>query len=163
MFYTGMKWLNERAKYRGEMLGSLREEAYKRFGEALNTPELYGCYIAARIEFGTATREVCTPSVHMPSSWKRTLSNHISDYYFKSDDRCKIAEWEDSEAMRTKLLFVKDKTCEEMPRLCVEIAGGNENSITLEAISEAEQILFKRFIDLGQHAAGVVRRVTFQL
>jgi hypothetical protein len=50
-----------------------------------------------------------------------------------------------------------------MPRLCVEFAGGNENSITSEVIKQAEQTLFEQLENLGQHAVNGVRCAAFQL
>lgn len=53
--------------------------------------------------------------------------------------------------------------CEDIPRLCVEIAGRNNNSITLEVINEAESILYERFKNSCQYAVDVVRRAASQL
>ncbi len=50
-----------------------------------------------------------------------------------------------------------------MPQLCIEIAGGNEGSVTLEVINQAEQFSFERFTNLGEHAVDGVRHATSQL
>jgi hypothetical protein len=39
-----------------------------------------------------------------------------------------------------------------MPQLYIEFAGGNENSITLDAINKAEKFSSDCFENLGQHA-----------
>jgi len=70
---------------------------------------------------------------------------------------------QDFETMRETLRSLCKQTCEDMPRLCIEIASGNENSITLEVANEAEQFSFERFRDLGQHAVNAVRRAASQL
>ena len=94
----------------------------------------------------------------------RTPAQHIlSNFYFKSDEQCKIAEQQDSETLRASLCFALNKICEDMPQLCVEIAGGNKNLITLEVIDKAEKISHQRFFSLGQHAWIGVRRAASQL
>ena len=59
--YIGMKWLKEKAAFREEQLGELRKHAYDHFSNVLER-QSHDCYITARIEFGTVTRTVCTPS-----------------------------------------------------------------------------------------------------
>ncbi len=61
MFFTGMKWLKEKAIFREKTLGKLREDAYNNFSRTLER-ESYDCYITACMEFGTVTRKVRTPS-----------------------------------------------------------------------------------------------------
>jgi len=60
-FYTGTKWLKDLAAHQEQILGKVRDDAYGHFSNTLERVS-YDCYIAARMEFGTATREVRTPS-----------------------------------------------------------------------------------------------------
>ena len=50
-----------------------------------------------------------------------------------------------------------------MPQICVDITGGNDNSITLEVINKAEQSSAESFSKLGRHAVNSVRRATSQI
>jgi hypothetical protein len=58
--YPGMKWLKEKAVFWENELGKLYNEVYEYFSNMLER-QSYDCYIAACIEFGTATRKVHTP------------------------------------------------------------------------------------------------------
>jgi hypothetical protein len=60
-FYTGMKWSKSRVEFREQRLETLRKQAFGNFSNALESKS-YGCYMAARMEFGTATRNVRTHS-----------------------------------------------------------------------------------------------------
>lgn len=73
-FYTGMKWLKERAVIREEMLGKIRMQAYNSITTTLERKS-HDCYLAARLEFGTATRNVRIP--YFPAA-QHILSDFIS-------------------------------------------------------------------------------------
>jgi hypothetical protein len=59
-FYTGTKWLKDRAVYRAEGFEKIRNEAYEYLSNTLNekSHDWHDLYISARMDFCRATREV---------------------------------------------------------------------------------------------------------
>lgn len=72
--YTGTKWLKEKVAIRKEMLENTRKQAYGYITTTLEKKS-YDCYIAARMEFGNATRRVriTSYSFHLRNIFLTTL------------------------------------------------------------------------------------------
>lgn len=58
-----MKWLRDLVMIREEGFKKYREAVYDDLSNKLKE-QSYNCYIAARLEFGTATRKVRAPSYY---------------------------------------------------------------------------------------------------
>jgi hypothetical protein len=95
----------------------------------------------------------------------------LSKFCFKSDYQCKIAEQQDSETICIKLCYARNKTCKDMPQLCIDITSEDdageditgENSITLDVINKVENFSFVCFENLGQHVVDGVRVLLLSL